>query len=359
MNENFYCVDSFSGGGGLSLGLQKAGFQILFSFDNDYKCVGTQLLNKKYFNHKIFHEGVDYFLENSIIEKFGLRRGQLFLLAGGPPCQGFSIQRIGKDADIRNELVIKFMNLVENFYPFFFLMENVPGIRGKRGKIILDAAYEKALKMGYQVYQKILDAQDYGVPQRRRRMFMIGIRNDVNKYKFDFPKIITDATKRKTVRDAIGNLPPPPLNGNDHPNFPNHRRDNLSPLNKKRLSALKQGQGREHLPNHLLANCHKLSASKIGHRNVYGRMNWNLPAPTITARFDSFTRGLFGHPDQLRSISLREGAILQTFPTDYKFMGNKVDVARQIGNAVPPKLAEILGKHIINYYVKILKSKNK
>jgi DNA (cytosine-5)-methyltransferase 1 len=118
--------------------------------------------------------------------------------------------------------------------------------------------------------------------------------------------------------------------------------------------ALKEGQARDNLPKHLLAECHKVSSDVIGHRNVYGRMRWDEVAPTITARFDSFTRGQFGHPDQLRSISLLEGALLQTFPEGYHFSGTKVDIARQIGNAVPPRFAAAIGRSIadaINYHL--------
>lgn len=110
---------------------------------------------------------------------------------------------------------------------------------------------------------------------------------------------------------------------------------------------MKEGQGRDFLPEDLLLPCHKVSSSVMGHRNVFGRMCWDKVAPTITARFDSFSRGMFGHPVQDRTISLREGALLQTFPLDYIFVGSKVEVARQIGNAVPVKLAEHIGESII------------
>jgi DNA (cytosine-5)-methyltransferase 1 len=113
--------------------------------------------------------------------------------------------------------------------------------------------------------------------------------------------------------------------------------------------AITAGQGRVDLPDHLLAECHRVSANTIGHRNVYGRMAWDEVAPTITARFDSFTRGQFGHPDQVRSISLYEGSLLQTFPVDFKFIGTKVQVASQIGNAVPPALGLALGKSIHSF----------
>ncbi len=191
-----------------------------------------------------------------------------------------------------------------------------------------------------------LDAQDYGVPQRRKRVFVVGESHELGLSTFSFPDPGTGAAT-PTVRDTIGFLPPPPDDGSDHPEWPHHRRDRISPLNKQRLAALQQGQGRQSLPKNLLADCHRLDSDKIGHRYVYGRMAWDEVAPTITARFDSFTRGKFGHPDQLRSITLREGALLQTFPERFRFSGGKVDIARQIGNAVPPRLAEVLGRHIL------------
>ena len=154
------------------------------------------------------------------------------------------------------------------------------------------------------------------------------------------------------MRDAIGSLPAPPEDGSDAAGVSLHRRDKLSALNIKRIQALREGQGRDDLPKELRANCHKIDSAIIGHRNVYGRMAWDEVAPTITARFDSFTRGKFGHPNQDRSISLREGALLQTFPLDFAFTGNKVDMARQIGNAVPPVLAECIGKSIVACYEK-------
>lgn len=179
-------------------------------------------------------------------------------------------------------------------------------------------------------------------------MFLVGERDDTgSSYRFPEPKCV-----RRTVRDAISFLPEPPLDGSPHPDHPLHRRDRLSEKNLARINALKEGQGRDCLPQDLLADCHKISSSVIGHRNVYGRMAWDDVAPTITARFDSFTRGQFGHPEQPRSITLQEGALLQTFPIDFSFTGSKVAIARQIGNAVPPRLAEFIGASIIDCYEK-------
>lgn len=347
----YTCIDGFSGAGGLTLGLKKAGLDIIFSFDNDPFSIETQNINKKYINHNAEVADIYKFVKTgNLLKKLGLKKGELFLLAGGPPCQGFSVQRIGKDVDARNDLVLAYASLIEQTQPHFFLMENVPGLLGRRGRQILDTFLTKVKKIGYHSYFQILNAEDYGVPQRRKRVFVVGVRNDLHKKQFFFPK---PSKPRLTVEDVIGKLPEPPIDGTDHPSIRHHRRDLLSAINLKRIRALGPGQGMEHLPLELLADCHKVGADKIGHRNVYGRMSWKDVAPTITARFDSFTRGKFGHPSQDRSITLREGALLQTFPIDFRFAGNKVDIARQIGNAVPPRLAEIVGRQILKYYQEI------
>ena len=340
------CVDSFCGAGGLGLGLQQAGFDIKLSFDIDDKCIDTIKANKKYFDHPAVVADISDMLNGKALELCGMKRGELFLLAGGPPCQGFSIQRRGEDVDPRNQLVFKYAKLVDELFPKYFVMENVSGIAGKRGKTILEQLLDNLKKIGYTVHINLLDAQNYGVPQRRKRYIIVGERNDMGVH-YEYPKTVG---KRYTVRDTIGDLPEPPLDGSDYEGIPLHRRDKLSEVNLKRIRALKPGQGREYLPDELLADCHKIDSSVIGYRNVYGRMEWDDVAPTITARFDSFTRGKFGHPDQDRSISLREGALLQTFPKDFDFVGNKVDIARQIGNAVPPILAKYIGKSIAECY---------
>lgn len=342
----FTCVDSFSGAGGLSLGLQEAGFDLLLSFDNDPKCIDTIHMNPKHFLHPALCEDIRNMLEGQLLNKIGLKQGELFLLAGGPPCQGFSVQRIGEDADSRNELVFLYSELIDGVRPMFFIMENVSGIQGKRGKKILAEVIKKMESIGYHVHRQLIDAEDYGVPQRRKRIVLVGERSDVGST-YDFPK---PTGERRTVRDTIEFLPPPPEGGKPHPDYPLHRRDRLSEKNIMRINALGQGQGRDFLPEELLADCHRVDSAIIGHRNVYGRMAWDNVAPTITARFDSFTRGLFGHPDQPRSISLLEGALLQTFPLDFEFAGSKIEIARQIGNAVPPKLAKAIGESIIAYY---------
>jgi DNA (cytosine-5)-methyltransferase 1 len=270
-----------------------------------------------------------------------MERGELDLLAGGPPCQGFSVQR-GRTTsdDPRNALVASYAKLIDEVYPRVFMMENVPGLAGERGGGALLPLWEVTERLGYRVFKRIVDAQDYGVPQRRKRFVVIGVREDVEA---DFSWPVQLEPVRRTVRDVIEWLPAP---GDATANLPMHRADRLSAINLQRIEFLSAGQGRDHLPDHLLADCHKRSSTSIGHRNVYGRMAWDDVAPTITARFDSFTRGKFGHPEQSRSISLLEGALLQTFPVEIQFAGNKVEIARQIGNAVPPMMAKALGVSI-------------
>lgn len=340
----FKCIDAFCGAGGLGLGLAEAGFEVIFSFDIDQKCIDTIKANTKYFSHPAEQADIANMLNGTLLKKCGIKKGEIDLLAGGPPCQGFSVQRHGEDKDVRNQLVLKYEKLIEELYPKCFVMENVSGIAGKRGKTILEQLIKRTSKTGYRVKVKMLNARDFDVPQRRKRYIVVGVRNDIpTEYQYPDPVGTTI-----TVRDVIGDLPEPPIDGSDSDQLSLHRRDKLSPQNLARIRAITQGQGRDALPKDLLARCHQVSSAIIGHRKVYGRMAWDDVAPTITARFDSFTRGQFGHPEQDRTISLREGAMLQTFPADFTFTGNKVEIARQIGNAVPPNLAKHIGKSLIN-----------
>ena len=339
------CIDAFCGAGGLSLGLIRAGFQLLFGFDVDRVSISTLKLNSDHVHHSVFEADIRELLGGRIFDRVNIAYGALDLLAGGPPCQGFSVQRtIGGDHDDRNSLIDQYAMLIGELRPRFFLMENVLGLRGKRGEVQLASFKAKVASLGYLPHERVLNAADFGVPQRRKRLIIVGERLDGVRPCFTWPNPLEN--ERMTVRSAIGHLPPPPADGTVHPDHPSHRADRLSPLNRARLASLRAGQSRVDLPPHLVAACHKTSAEVTGHRNVYGRMDWDEVAPTITARFDSFTRGKFGHPEQIRSISLLEGALLQTFPSTFRFVGTKVEVARQIGNAVPPVLAHALGRQI-------------
>src|SRR5262249_30219412 len=145
------------------------------------------------------------------------------------------------------------------------------------------------------------------------------------------------------VRTALAGLPEPPADGSAPDGPAHHRRTRLSALNRERLRHVPPGGGMQDIPPHLRVRCHRDGPVRIGHRYVYGRLHPDEPAATLTARFDSFTRGKFAHPWADRNLTLREGARLQTFPDDFVFEGNQEEIAAQIGNAVPPLLAEALG----------------
>lgn len=348
--DSLSAVDLFAGAGGMSLGLQRAGFRILLAAD--FWAPACSTYQRNFPNHEFIHADLGK-MEPGGLAEYGLVPGALDLVAGGPPCQGFSIQRIGPDSDPRNNLVVRFGDYVEWLRPRMFFMENVPGLLGKRGRDVASRFEVRMKEAGYGVSSSIMDAAAYGVPQHRRRVVFVGWRVDAKVPTFKLPKPYLSDNEYKTVREAIGDLPSPALDYSPHPSDPLHRRMRISKLNERRIRLIPPGGGFEDLPVELRVKCHKAGADRIGHRNVYGRLHPDEPAATITARFDSFTRGKFAHPYEHRNISLREGARLQTFPDSFEFMGNQEEIAAQIGNAVPPLFAEMLGiaiaKHLLRY----------
>jgi len=336
-------IDLFCGAGGLALGLEKAGFKIAASVEFDPKACKTYRRNIG--DHLI--EADIHKLSVAEVLKFAkMEPGECSLLAGGPPCQGFSVQRRGADVDPRNDLVLEYLRFVEGIMPQFFLMENVSGLMSKRGTPFLDKILKRAAELGYKTYLTKVEAADFGVPQMRKRVILIGERMTGAGQFFELPEAPIKDGKYRTVKQAIGDLASPPADGSLHPTIPNHAREaRLSAMNLERIQHVPQGGGREHIPEHLQLPCHR---NNPGHRHmdVYGRLAWDKPSGTITARFDSFTRGKFAHPIEHRSITLREGARLQTFPDTFIFEGSREEVAKQIGNAVPPLLAEVLGTSV-------------
>jgi DNA (cytosine-5)-methyltransferase 1 len=330
-------IDAFAGAGGLSLGLLKSGWRVALAFDNDPVAVETYSQNIG--DHGRVLDAMRI-TGSELLDGAGLERGELALLAGGPPCQGFSLQRRHPHTDVRNLLVAKFLDLILETAPRSFLMENVPGVTSKRGRHLIDRLVTETQSEGYEVQLTTLNAIDYGLAQQRRRAFVVGIRE--GERPFHWPAPTVDGWR--TVRSAIGDLPSPPMDGSPHPAVPNHYREaRLSPTNIERIRHVPEGGGRQHLPPHLQLACHR-----GGHRHLdtYGRLAWDEPSGTITARFDSFTRGRFGHPTEHRSVTLREGARLQGFPDDFVFLGTREDGARLIGNAVPPSVAAAVGEEI-------------
>ena len=344
MSDTLTAIDLFCGAGGLSLGLLRAGFEVRAAVDNDEPSIESYRANIG--DHAI-KASVTELTPSQLLIAAGLRSGECTLLAGGPPCQGFSVKRRGDRNDPRNELLLDFFRFVEEIQPRAFLIENVKGLLSKHGRPHLDELLRRALEDGYVCQVGQLDAADFGIPQFRERAFIVGFRREEG-VRFRFPQASVLPGDRATVRQAIGDLPTPPADGSPHPDFPNHYREaRLSVDNIARIRAVPEGGGRRDLPEHLQLPCHRRNP-KLRHVDVYGRLTWDEPSVTLTARFDSFTRGRFGHPTDDRSLTLREGARLQTFPDSFVFHGNREEGARQIGNAVPPDLACVLALAIRN-----------
>lgn len=338
MKQQFTAIDCFSGAGGLSLGLQQAGFQVLAAFDNNRIATTTYSAN---LGDHILLADARSLQGDDLLAISGLKRGEVDLVAGGPPCQGFSIQRRGDANDPRNELIFEFLRLVGEIAPKAFLMENVSALAGPKNRHLLELFCETARVQGYFVDWKVVNAAEYGVPQARKRLIVVG-----RKLKGTTADVFRSekCDTVQTVRDAIGGLPAP--GPYEVCGMHNHEPDNISDLNRLRISHVPPGGGREDLPSNLQLPCHAVSVEKAGHRGVYGRLWWDRPATTITTKCNSFTRGRFAHPDQHRNITMREAARLQGFPDDFVFSGGKVDVAHQVGNAVPPPLIKTVAENL-------------
>lgn len=273
------------------------------------------------------------------------------LFCGCAPCQPFSSQRSTKKHPRRGrDLLNEFRRFVEEFEPAFVLCENVPGLQDVSGERGPFAAFCASLKSrGYGYVTKVIECQDYGVPQMRRRLVLLASR--VGPVQIPAP---THGPKAKqqysTVGEWISGLPR--LNaGQTHHRDPVHRAMRLSPLNLERIKSTPPGGSRLDWPHHLNLRCHSQSRSGDapyrGHTDVYGRMRADRPAPALTTRCVSISNGRYGHPTQHRAMSVREAACLQTFAREFEFVGSLVSMARQIGNAVPVLLAERLGREFM------------
>lgn len=335
------CIEGFCGAGGMSLGLKQAGFDVRLAFDINENAVETY--NKNIGNHC---EKLDASIVSGkfLLEKAGIKT-RLDLFSGGPPCQGFSKQKRGAHLldDDRNKLVLEYSRLVNELKPRAFLFENVEIFGQKRGRDLIDEI--KIKLFDYNIYTYFICSSDFGVAQKRGRFLMIGIDKSEGKI---VPKLLK-SDKTLTIRDVIGQLPPPPEDYKEHPDIPNHIKCKITKINEERFSHVPPGGGWKDIPYDLRLKCHqKVDTASGGWPDVYGRLEWDKQCPTITAGFDSFTRGRYGHPSQNRAITLREGAMLQGFPVNYRFYGNRDAIRLQIGNAVPPPVSYAAGTAIIN-----------
>ncbi len=342
MLEKLKAIDAFCGPGGISLGMARAGFETVYAFDIDEPSVQTY--RKNIGNHARV-EDVSDVNSTTIKKETGLNKRELDLFFGGPPCQGFSKQKRGAHkGDQRNSLVLHFVRLVKELLPKVFIFENVAIFGQKRGQKYL-AEIQNQLAP-YQMTLSFFNSANYGVPQTRERFIIVGVRNDIS-ISFSIPKPSTP--EWLTVGDVLGGLPEPPLDYSNHPQFPNHQRARVTKINIERFSHVPQGGGWQDIPHELRLRCHqKIDTKSGGWPDVYGRLKWNGQCPTITGGFDSFTRGRYGHPLHNRPLTPREAARIQGFPDSFVFLGNRGDIRSQIGNAVPPPLAEAIGKEVFN-----------
>ncbi|UWR76647.1 DNA cytosine methyltransferase [Phaeobacter inhibens] len=331
-------IDLFSGAGGLSLGLLDAGFDVRYALDSDLDAVNTYRYN---LGDHIVHSSALELRFGDILERAGLNEGECDFLVGGPPCQGFSQQRRGADEDDRNHLVTWFGKAVSAIRPKVFLLENVPYISAKRGKAILTEFIKEVQSSGYLVQSAVVDASNFGVPQRRQRFILVGFSEGIGAG-YTIP--LNSGKSETSIRDAIWDLPSPDVRG-EHDDYANHTGTNISELNRKRISYVPEGGGWQDIPEELQLACHK-NHKGHGRLDVFGRLSWDGMATTITAHSDSFSRGRYAHPSEDRPLTGRELAALQSFPRWFRFVADKKSVARLVGNAVPPLLARALASSI-------------
>lgn len=325
-------VDLFCGAGGLTQGLREAGYSVVGAVEIDpLACTAYKA------NHMRVHlwtEDVRRLTGPAILTELGLKRGDLDLLAACPPCQGFSRLRtnngIRRNRDPRNALVLDVLRLVRSMRPKAVMLENVARLARS---VKFRALRKGLLALGYRVRWRVLDTADFEVPQRRKRLVLLASR-------LGKPEFAPHSVTRKTVRQAIGTLPTPRRSRDPLHNHTVQRSAKVKALIRR---IPRNGGSRDALGEDDQLPCHK---EYDGFHDIYGRMAWDEPSPTITGGCINPSKGRFLHPTANRAITLREAALLQTFPKNYRFPVNagKYPVALLIGNALPP---EFIRRHAL------------
>ncbi|MCY3949730.1 MAG: DNA cytosine methyltransferase [Acidimicrobiaceae bacterium] len=340
MTASLRAVDLFCGVGGLTHGLESAGLRVIAGVDIDPACEYPYTRN----NDSRFEMRDVASLGGSEVGDW-FEGADLTLLAGCTPCQPFSSYSRPGRSQRKNgdwQLVAAFGKLIADIQPDFVTMENVPYVATHR---VFEAFLETL--SDYNVDWKIVQCMDYGVPQTRSRLVLVASQHG--------PLRLPSADEKieiPTVRSMIEDLPAISAGGVDAED-PIHRAPTLSNLNLRRIRASKPGGTWRDWPENLRADCHRRPSGGT-FSSVYGRMEWDAPAPTMTTQCFGYGNGRFGHPEQDRAISLREAAMLQTFPRDYEFVPPDGDVkfnrlGRLIGNAVPVRLGEVVGTAILEH----------
>jgi DNA (cytosine-5)-methyltransferase 1 len=317
--------DCFAGCGGMSQGFRDAGCHVIGAIESDPDIARVYSINHP--DTVMWTEDIRGISAARIKRRLGIKKGELDLLGGCPPCQGFSTLRTYNGSrrirDSQNDLIFEFERLARDLLPKSVMLENVPAlfhdVRLRRFIALLT-------DLGYEAYADILDVSNFGVPQRRRRLIVLASR--VSQVRF-----ARALTRPKTVRDAIGALPAAGQSGDDLHDLPETRSQTV----RERIRQIPiDGGSRSSLSRELQLRCHD---RVDGFNDVYGRMAWDQPAPTITTGCFNPSKGRFLHPVEHRNITIREASLLQTFPRQYRFPVEfgKVKLATMIGNALPPQ----------------------
>ncbi len=333
--------DLFCSIGGLTYGLQRAGLLVKGGLDIDQSCKYPYEKNCK---AKFITEDIRNVNYNDI-QPF-LEDAKYRALVGCAPCQPFSSHAFKFRKSVTDDkwnLIGEFLRIIHEGMPEIISMENVPNLVNKD---IFFYFSNELRKLGYKISYQIVSCARLGVPQSRRRLVLLG------SLLGEISLIELGKGKLKTVRQAIGHLEEI-KHGDASCDDRLHTCSTLTPINLDRMRASKPGGSWEDWPKNLLPNCYRKSSGK-SYRSVYGRMEWDKPGPTLTTQFYRYGTGRYGHPEQDRALSLREGAILQTFPKSYEFCApeesiNFTRIGRHIGNAVPPSLSHVIGKSILKH----------
>lgn len=351
MANNYSVIDLFSGSGGSARGFKSAGFNIAAAVEIDK--LASESFQSNFPETVIFNKDIRNVNGKELLNLTGVASNDELIILACPPCQGFSTarRRDQRLSDTRNILILEFVRLVKEVKPIAFVMENVPGLAKGIGRNLFEKAMKQLSDIGYHMTEpKVLQAADYGVPQRRKRLVVMGTRLKNLNLNLPEPTHHDPAKKDKnlldwkTVKDIISNLPQISA-GEKYIRDALHMSAHLSEINMDRMKHTPiNGGSRNSWPEYLVLACHK---NISGYTDVYGRMSWTSPSPTITGGCAMISKGRYGHPEQNRAISLREAARLQTFPDSFKFAGNFGEIAKQIGNAVPPLLAQKIAGSLI------------
>ena len=335
-------IDFFCGAGGLTRGLLNAGIDVLAGVDNDERLRETYIHNNE--PSRFINSDINKIQIHRLREILGIQDQDATLYAACTPCQPFSTLNRLQGKDKRKVLLLAFAQIVEESPPDFIIVENVPGLNNAIGKEIYKKFLKVLKKCGFTEAADLLDAKHFGVPQTRKRFILVASRHG----SISLPAPETDANQFATVREGIEKYPAI-ADGEVSAAYQNHVSRKLKPHLLRIVEAIPKdgGSRRDVADTSILLKCHQENPNV--HKDVFGRMAWDAPSPTLTCRCADVYCGRFTHPEQDRGISLREAAALQTFDDDYEFFGTSLNgISRQIGNAVPVKLAEQLGKSIID-----------